>query len=409
MIASRPDAFIMLNSSLAMLELAAERCPRGGSVTFPAFLATGGQTIDVTIRRAADSAVIQFAGQVTVIKLDASGKMRSGSTASQNLSFVRVEGNALSRIKIGAPSYDAPADAPYAAEQVQIPVPAGHELAATLTRPRNAGDRVPAVVTITGSGAQDRDEYISLVRGYRPFRQVADTLGRNGIAVLRFDDRGYGASTGNFATATSADFADDVRAAIAWLRARRDIDPDRIFLLGHSEGGLIAPLVASTDARIAGIVLLAGPAQKGRQIIAYQQRDAIDRDTALKGMQARDSAAARAGVQFDSLAKTSAWATFFATYDPVPTARKVRVPALILQGRTDRQVTFEQATALGDAMRAGGDADVTVHVFPGLNHLFLPDPDGSPSNYTRLPSGHIGPEVMGMIVGWVTSHSRSRR
>lgn len=175
--------------------------------------------------------------------------------------------------------------------------------------PNGATGRVPAVVTITGSGAQDRDEYIPLVHGYRPFRQVADTLGRRGIATLRFDDRGTGSSTGAFAGATSADFADDVRSAVRWLRSRPDIDASKIFLVGHSEGGVIAPMVAASDPMLAGIVLLAGAARNGGDIIAFQQRYAIEHDTSVAAPAKRDSVLRAAAGAIEGLARDP-WMAF---------------------------------------------------------------------------------------------------
>jgi uncharacterized protein len=142
---------------------------------------------------------------------------------AQRLTVTRVDGAHVTPMAAEPPDYSAPAGAPYTAEDVVVHTPMGHTLAGTLTRPRTDAP-VPAVVLITGSGSQDRDEAIPMVRGYRPFRDIADTLSRRGIAVLRLDDRGFGASTGDASTATSADYADDVRAALAWLRARDDID-----------------------------------------------------------------------------------------------------------------------------------------------------------------------------------------
>ena len=137
-------------------------------------------------------------------------------------------------------------------------MPAGHTLFGTLTLPAGAG-QYPAVVLISGSGAQDRDETIPIVPGYRPFRVIADHLARRGVAVFRYDDRGTAKSTGNHATATSAGFADDAEAAWRVLRARREIHPHRVGLMGHSEGGLIAAMVTARNPRIAFVVSMAGP------------------------------------------------------------------------------------------------------------------------------------------------------
>lgn len=401
-IATRTGAFLLQNASAAMLELLVQRAASTPAPvdTIPVFLTSGGSTFNAIIRVAGDSAWFTLAGQETRVSLT-NGRMQEAVLASQNLRMIRLEGEALSGVKVGAPDYSAPADAPYRAEHVTIPAKGGHTLGATLTLPSGATGRVPVVVTISGSGGQDRDEYIPLVPGFRPFRQLADTLGRRGVAVLRFDDRGMFESTGNHTTATSADFADDVRSIVTWLRARPDINPDAVFLLGHSEGGLIAPIVAATDTDLRGIVLMAGPSKNGRDIIYYQQRYAIDHDTSHKTPQARDSAARVARAQLDSIATQQPWMKFFVAHDPVTTARQVKVPVFVVQGATDRQVTADQAEVLVRTFRQAGNRDVELLLLPDRNHLFLPDADGSPSGYTRLPSGKIGPEVLGPIVEWI--------
>ncbi|MGH7554318.1 MAG: alpha/beta hydrolase family protein [Longimicrobiales bacterium] len=397
------DAFLLINSSLAMLEVAVERLQSGrDTVSFPVFLTGGGQTMTAKLQRvSADSLVMQMAGMETSLILRG-GRLVRVRNPAQRLVAERVDGPAAARISIGRPDYSAPSGAPYRAEHVTIPVPAGHVLAGTLTVPQGAGARLPAVVTITGSGPQDRDEFLPLVPGFRPFRQVADTLGRRGIIVLRLDDRGTGESTGDFSAATSADFADDVRAAIAWLRARPDVDPAKIALLGHSEGGLIAPMVAATDARLAGIVLMAGPSKRGRDILDYQLRYGVDHDSTVAPAK-RDSVFAAIKTAFDTSTANLPWMKFFIPYDPMPTIRQVKVPVLILNGATDQQVTADQAEVLGAALRQAGNRDVTVRVYPDRNHLFLPDPVGNPAGYVRLPSGKIGPEVMGAIAEWLAA------
>lgn len=303
--------------------------------------------------------------------------------------------------------YSAPAGAPYTATDVIIPTPAGHTLAGTLTLPKNALGRVGAVVLISGSGAQDRDGGISVVPGYRFFRQVADTLGRRGIAVLRLDDRGWGASGGQAESATTEDLAGDTRAAVEWLRARAEIDPARVGLVGHSEGAIIAPMLAVADARIHAIALLAGPAWAGRRVLDYQLRDAL-RGQGLAGA-ALDSAFARGVVQRDAAAARVPWVRWFMEHDPLPVARRVRAPVLVLQGQTDRQVTPEQAAELSAAIRQGGNTDVTVTVFPDLNHLFLRDPVGTadPASYAALPSKEVPAPVLGALADWLAERLRA--
>jgi dipeptidyl aminopeptidase/acylaminoacyl peptidase len=244
-----------------------------------------------------------------------------------------------------------------------------------------------------------------MVKGYRPLRQIADTLSRMGIAVLRMDDRGAGGSGGNARTATSEDFAKDIEAGVAYLRARTEIDGHRIGLLGHSEGGLIAPMVAAKDPSLRAIVLMAGPAQTGRAIISFQNQYAIEHSPAIADG-ARDSALAAALRQVDSMSATSPWIRFFLDYDPLVTARKVRVPTLILQGATDQQVTPEQAEALGKAIRSNGNRNVMVQVFPETNHLFLLDPSGNPSGYSALGTSEIRPEVIAALTEWLAKALR---
>ena len=402
--ATKADALMIINNSVAMFEPALERMTGANrdSVTVQILLVAGGQTLSATFRRVtADSIDVRLGPQQSYMVVRGTEIVRV-HTPAQRLVMQRIEGDAATRITLGKPDYSAPAGAPYRAENVRVPTPAGHTLAGTLTMPTGVSGRVPAVVTITGSGPQDRDEYLPIVPGYRPFRQVADTLGRRGIAVLRMDDRGTGESGGNHATATSADFADDIRAGITWLRARSDIDPARIAVLGHSEGGLIAPIIAASDPRLAAAVLLAGPSTRGREILDFQLRYGIEHDTAIAPGK-RDSAfkATRAG--FDSTAGKQPWMRYFQEYDPIPTIRKVKQPVLILQGATDQQVTAEQAEIIAREMRTTGNRAVTVRVYPDRNHLFLPDTSGNPAGYTRLTSGKIGPEVMGQIADWLAN------
>ncbi len=305
------------------------------------------------------------------------------------------------------PAYFAPAGAPYTAEEVTVRTPAGFTLVGTLTLPAGARGPVPAVVLISGSGPQDRDSQIPGIAGYRPFRQIADTLSRRGIAVLRLDDRGFGRSGGNAAEANSADLADDTRAAVAYLRGRREVAPDRIGLVGHSEGGVIAPMVASADSRIRAVALLAGPSRIGRDVLLYQNRQAVDAMPGFTPVQ-RDSIMATLPARLDSLAAANRWYGFYLGYDPLPTARRLRSPVLVLQGATDRQVTADQAPELAAAIRAGGNRDVTLRVVPGVNHLFLRDPEGTADvqRYAGLPSKQVPPEVLGALADWLAAKLR---
>lgn len=329
----------------------------------------------------------------------------TASVGATGLSAQRGQGQG------GAPppptDYSAPLGATYTAENVTVPTPAGHTLAGTLTLPKGASatSRVPAIVTITGSGPQDRDEQLSTPPGYRPFRQYADSLGRRGIAVLRMDDRGTGLSTGNHATATSADFAEDIRAGLAYLRTRPEIDASRLGLLGHSEGGLIGPLVAVKEPELRALVLMAGPSWSGRRILEFQIGNNTRLDTSLTGARL-DSALARIPMRIDSMRNSNPWMKFFIDHDVLAVARKVKTPTLILNGGTDLQVTGEQAEELAAAIRQSGNRDVTVRVFPNQNHLFIYDPVGTPQGYARLPRSAVEPEVVGVLVEWLAQHMK---
>ncbi len=401
------DALMFLPQSLAMTDLLLARARTTPATidTIPIFLSAGGQTLPAIVSINGRSGTISIGPTSSAITLTPEGRLARITIPGQRLEGIRVEGDALASLRIAGPDYSAPAGAPYRAEHVKVPAKGGHALAATLTIPTTAAGKVPVVVTISGSGGQDRDEYIPLVPGYRPFRQYADSLGRRGIAVLRFDDRGIGESTGDHAAATSADFADDVRSLVTWLRARPDIDPDRIMLMGHSEGGLIAPLVAATDPRLAGIVLLAGPGEKGEPILRFQLRNSYEKAPGFSAAQ-RDSAIKTIDATINSL-KSNPWMRYFLEYDPLPTVRRVRVPVYIVQGATDQQVLPSQATMIEKALREGGNTNVTVKVFADRNHLFLADPDGTPANYVKLPSGRIGGDVIGPVVEWVVTHARA--
>jgi len=184
---------------------------------------------------------------------------------------------------------------------------------------------------------------------------------------------------------------------VAYLRTRPEIDPSRIGLVGHSEGGIVAPMVAATDSTLRAIVLMAGTSRTGRRVLEYQYGRQLDRATL--SATARDSLRRRIPAQLDST--TIPWMRFFLDYDPAATARRVRTPVLILQGGHDIQVTPDQAPELATAFRAGGNTRVTVRTFPLLNHLFLVDTKGE-TDYAALPSKLVAPEVLGAIADWLT-------
>jgi uncharacterized protein len=406
---TRAGAVLYLNPSMAHIEQLVRRARAldGDRAEIPVLMVQGGQTVTATVtRQGADSVLVAIGALELHLAVSPEGRVLGGAIPLQNLTFSRVDHALPTTVAASAPpDYSAPEGAPYTAEEVTVPTPAGHRLVGTLTRPRQRG-RVPAVVMITGSGAQDRDQAIGILPGYRPFRDIADTLSRRGIAVLRLDDRGTGASTGDFAAATSADFADDIRAALAYLRTRTDIDPRRLGLVGHSEGGVIAPMVAATDPSLRAIVLIAGTARTGREIIAFQQRQAVDTNPMI-APESRDSIFAAMQEQFYAGSAQQPWLRFFLDHDPLPVARQVsRTPVLIVHGETDRQVTVDQAETLAAAFREAGNRDVTVRTFADVNHLLLHDPDGNPAGYMGLAGRQVVPDVRGALAEWLAQRLR---
>lgn len=368
---------------------------------------------------------LKFAGAVSfVLWTDAQGRLAVVYVPAQKFLAVREEyapfveplrGALAAKAKDIVPDYSAPRGAPFTAEEVSVEAK-GFKLAGTLLLPRAGKRPLPAVVVSTGSGQQERDSNIAGLPGYRPFRQIAEYLAARGIAVLRADDRGVGDSGGmnTLNNATTFDFADDVRAQVAYLRSRPDIDPSRIVVIGHSEGGLIAPLVAERDARLAGIVLMAGTAKPGEEILRFQLNYSVERDEKLSEEEkakkrAETESFIRAIKENGDVSRypaplrglNSAWGRAFLAYDPLTTIRKVRQPILILQGAMDRQVTPEQARMLEEAARKSGNRDVTVRVFPTLNHLFLQSKTGVESDYAKLESYNLSDELLEALSDWL--------
>jgi pimeloyl-ACP methyl ester carboxylesterase len=329
---------------------------------------------------------------------------------------------------------------PYLAEEVTVRnEAAGIELAGTLTRPSTGGP-FPAAVLITGSGGQDRDESLM---GHRPFLVLADHLTRRGLAVLRMDDRGIGKSKGNFATATSVDFAGDALAGVAYLKTLAFINPKQIGLIGHSEGGIIAPMAAGRSRDVAWIVLMAGTGLTGEEILYLQgeliaraggaSAEAIAKQRAsqekmfavIKSERADSLAAARlhqlieesiAGmsqeerkalgevepfIQAQIRQITSPWFRYFLTYDPLPALRKVKCPVLAINGERDLQVPpRENLQAIERALQAGRTQAYTIKLFPGLNHLFQTATTGAPTEYGKIEET-ISPAVLEYMAAWI--------
>jgi fermentation-respiration switch protein FrsA (DUF1100 family) len=345
------------------------------------------------------------------------------------LSFARRAAGAPAPAAMRRPQEPKP-PFPYRSEDVRFAGPGGITLAGTLTMPEGTGP-FPAVVLVQGSGPHDRDE---TMLGHKPFLVLADALTRRGIAVLRTDKRGVGKSTGDYAKADSNDFAADTEASIAYLKSLKTIAAKKIGLIGHSEGGLIAPIVAAKDRSVAFIVLLAGPGLKGADILRMQGRlirqamgasaESLDRSEALNrklseiAIAAKDTDDARTqmmdalsaeGVPIERAIATagqlsSPWFRFFLSYDPAPTLSQVECPVLALNGALDLQVPpAEDLAAIKSAL--AGHRDVTVKELPGLNHLFQTAKTGAPGEYGQFEET-MAPAALAVIGDWVVQRTR---
>ena len=245
---------------------------------------------------------------------------------------------------------------------------------------------------------------------YRPFRQIADALSYRGVSVLRMDDRGYGCSQGgDINDATIFERAEDIEAGLRYLKDRKEIDEHRLGLLGISEGGNIGPMIAAADPSIRALVIMAGSAANGREIMEGQVRY----DTALiEGVtdEERGSILKQRMMDVDkSIAKgkVNRWRKSFVEYDPLPTARNVLCPVLILHGDRDANVPVGHAHLLAEAMRASGNADVTLRILPNHNHLFLKDTDGrfTDKRYWKLlhHTNRLSEGFLKIVADWVST------
>jgi pimeloyl-ACP methyl ester carboxylesterase len=413
--ASKAGAVPVIPSSVLHMALLSQYARSIGKTTLPMFQTAGAQTMDVGIVFSGDTSIVTIAGlQMRTVWAD--GVPNESTIAAQNLRVVRATGTV--KPPSSAPEkidYSAPAGAPYTADNVVIPTTRGYTLAGTLTKPKGMA-KVPVVITISGSGPQERDERLgAVVPGYALFREVADTLGRRGVAVLRYDDRGVGESGGadSRAKATSADFADDVLSVVAYLRTRPDVDGSRILVAGHSEGGLIGPLAAAKDPSIRAVAMMAGPAYDGRRILQFQignqfkaliaansSADSGLANARTRGENLEQYAMRRTDTMIDSMS-AEPWMGYFVKANPKATLRKLRQPVLVLQGGTDMQVTPEQADTVAAVLKAAGNNRVTMRTFPATNHLFVPDPVGAPSGYQALKDVRVRREVLGALAEWV--------
>lgn len=346
-----------------------------------------------------------------------------------------TKGKYKQKIKLQEPSKSFP----YLSEEVFFEnEKAGNiKLAGTLTIPRGVNNP-PVAILITGSGAQNRDEEIL---GHKPFLVLSDYLTKKGVAVLRYDDRGVAKSEGNFSAATSFDFADDVEAAISYLKTRKDVvDIDKIGLIGHSEGGMIAPIVASKNKDVSFIVLLAGPGIIGKEVLMTQTRKAFElngiseKDIDLnekysnkiydvcldyKGekskqeiiaifneMKDNSSEILKAQLTNEAIQKqiktiTSPWMLTFIKFDPIEYLSKVNCPVLAINGAKDSQVLSKvNLEGIENGLKMANNKDVTINELEDLNHLFQTSKTGSFSEYASNKET-FSPVALKIISDWI--------
>ncbi|MES2555902.1 MAG: alpha/beta fold hydrolase [Bacteroidota bacterium] len=333
---------------------------------------------------------------------------------------------------------------PYYTEEVTFEnKSAGVTLAGTLSLPAKKG-KYPVVVLISGSGPQDRNETIL---NHEPFAVIADYLTRNGVGVLRYDDRGVAKSTGNFGLATTTDFSTDAEAAVNYLKQRKEVNKSKIGLVGHSEGGIIAPMVAARNKDVAFIIMLAGPGLPGSEILALQQA-LIGRADGVSEVDIEQNAAISKGI-FEIIAKEqdastttrelelflktqlealpdslkngstekmvdevlagvdNPWMKEFILYDPRPALRKVTCPVLAMNGSKDLQVpakenieAIEKAINEGFLERGKTEKHVEYIILDGLNHLFQECETGSPSEYEEIAQT-FSPKALEKMLEWM--------
>ena len=329
----------------------------------------------------------------------------------------------------------------------------GTVLAGTLTRPKSSGP-FPVAILISGSGPQDRDETLL---DHKPFWVLADHLSRRGIAVLRFDDRGVGKSTGKFENATTQDFAGDVRSALSFVKKESSIDASRVGLIGHSEGGLVATLVAAKNKDVAWVVLMASPGVNGEEILYSQgqlilaaegggeaarkrqrllqehvfatakeltakddieplvisvvdkimasENDVHSKEGSKKPKSDEDDQASRNVllelVRANLNVMNDPWFRFFASYEPGPDLQRIECPVLAINGEKDVQVDPKlNLSKIESYLKAGGNSHFTIKELPGLNHLFQSCKTGGISEYQSIEET-IAPVALETIATWL--------
>lgn len=385
---------------------------------FPAFLGTGTLgalrltsggtermqigTSTFNVRRYALSFTNPRGTSVVNLYADENGSLLRVNIPAQGLDVMREDlASSTARTLV----YSNPGD-----EAVNIPA-AGFNLGATLTRPRSDAARLPAVILLAGAGADDRD---GVVAGIPILGQLAGALADAGFLAVRYDKRGHGQSGGRAESATLGDHAEDALAIVRWLSNRRDVDRDRIAVLGHNEGAWTAMLAAARERRIAGIVTIASPATTGAERVVEQQRHVLERmdvppaeRVAKIELQTRINAAVMSGRGWEDIPADmrkqadTPWFQSLLTFDPAKVIRDVRQPLLMVHGELDAEVPVSHVDRLAELAKASRSRSVAVVTVRGVNHLLLPAVTGDVSEYPSLQDRRVSSDVATAVSGWL--------
>lgn len=338
------------------------------------------------------------------LSVDGSGDLVSVRIPAQQLDIVRDD---VSSATTRTQTHSNPGDEP-----VTIPA-SGFNLGATLTRPANATGKLAAVILLPGSGVGDRDGVAS---GVPTMGQLAGAIADAGFVAVRFDKRGYGQSGGRAESATLNDFAEDGIAVMKWLAARRDIDPKRIAVAGHSEGAWVALLAAAREKRLAAVAAIAAPSVTGSELVLEQQRHVLDRMKATDAdrqakveLQTKINAAVITGRGWEAVppdVKRQAdtpWFQSLLTFDPAKVIKDVRQPILFVHGDLDKQVPVSHVERISDlARKQSKSKSVSVVTVKGINHLLVPAVTGEIDEYASLTDRNISKDVTAAITDWLT-------
>ena len=288
-----------------------------------------------------------------------------------------------------------PANPSYVQEEISFRTEGvDYEFKGTLTYPSKEG-KYPLIIMISGSGIQNRDEEIMQ---HKPFAVIADYMANNGIAVFRYDDRGFGSKNAELFNATTFDYALDVESAINAVKNHPNIDTDKIGLVGHSEGGLIAPIVASRNSDVDFLILLAGPGVKGIDVL-IEQNKAIYKANKIPNKELEKQIETLKSRKFEGADQP--WMKCFLDLEPAEYLKKVKQPILVLNGTKDLQVLYKQnLPAIKKALKKAGNKSFEIHKLKGMNHLFQECKTGSPNEYYEIEQT-ISPKVLNLMKDFI--------